>query len=241
METKTNYGISFVLPMYNEAEIIRESLEFISSVAGRLTDDYEIIVVDDASTDESLSIVEGLAKGNERLKLIALERNTRFAGALKKGLYSASKEVIIYTDSDLGIDQEDIKKALSYIGDNDIVHTFSQRQKGETLWRKITSIVYNFVVNYFFKLHLRDINSSFKIIKCNVLENIELISKSPFIDAEILMKARANGYRIVQIPIVFKDPVTGSSVMGRPSMILAVLKDIINLFIAQQCQLVQSL
>ncbi len=224
-------SLSFVLPMYNEAEIIKGTIESLTRVARGLTYDYEIVIVDDASTDGSGSIVTELAEKNNRIRLITLEKNTMFAGALKKGLQSAVKEVIVYTDSDLGIDEEDIRKALALIEKADIVNTFSQRQKGETLWRMMLSIVYNSFVNSLFKLHVRDINSSFKIFRRSALQGMELISRSPFIDGEILIRAKAAGRRIVQTPIVFKDPLTRESAMGRPSIILATFRDILKFFL----------
>lgn len=221
-------SLSFVMPMYNEAEIIKESIRFVTSVAARLTDNYEIVVVDDASTDESVSIVKELAAKDKNLRLITLKENTKFAGALKQGLKNAAKEIIIYTDSDLGIDETDIKKVLSCIEDADIVNTFSQKQKGETPWRMIVSIVYNFIVNFLFRLHIRDINSSFKIFRRSAVQGMELVSTSPFIDAEIFIKAKARGCRITQTPIVFEDREGGKSTMARPSVIFAVLKDILK-------------
>jgi len=221
-------SLSFVLPMYNEAEIIRESIQAVTSIATHLTDDYEIIVVDDGSTDESVSIVEELVKKDERLRVITLEKNSRFAGALKKGLESATKETIIYTDSDLGIDEEDIKKSLPLIEDADIVNIYSKKQKGETLGRMIISIIYNLLVNFLFRLHIRDVNSSFKIFRRDVVQGMELISTSPFIDAEIFIRAKASGYRIAQTPIVFEDRTGGRSSMARPSIIFAIFRDILK-------------
>ena len=221
-------SISFILPMYNEAEIISGTIGFLTSVAARLTDNYEIIIVDDASTDKSLSIVEELAKKDERLRVIALDKNTRFAGALKKGLESAIKEIIIYTDSDLGIDEEDIKKSLSLIEDADIVNIYSKKQKGETPVRMIISIIYNFLVNLLFQLNIRDVNSSFKIFRRNAVRGMELTSTSPFIDSEIFLRAKARGCRITQTPIIFKNRAAGKSTMARPSIIFATFRDILK-------------
>lgn len=228
METNLISGLSFVVPMYNEAGNIKEMIRVLSAAGRAFTADYEIIIVDDASTDDSAAIVKELAQKDKSLKLISLPLNTRFTGALKEGLKIACKEIVIYTDADLSIDADDIKKALPLMAEVDVLNTYSERRKGETRGRMIMSWVYNSLVNSIFRLRLRDINSSFKIFKQKVLQDLTLSSTSPFIDAEIFLKAKARGYRLGQIPIVFKDRLTGKSTMARPSVILAVFLDIIK-------------
>jgi len=102
-------SISFVLPMFNEAEAIEHSLAQLTEIAEEITDDYEIIVSNDGSTDQGGALVETLARKNTKIKAVHLEKNTKFGGALWAGIKMAKKEVIIYTDSDLPAQGEDIK------------------------------------------------------------------------------------------------------------------------------------
>ena len=109
------YNISFVFPMFNEAENIGETIRRITTLAARICSDYEIVIVDDASTDGSADLVDRLASNDKHIRSVRLKVNTKFGGALKEGLKTASKDIVVYTDSDLPAKEEDIKKALELL------------------------------------------------------------------------------------------------------------------------------
>ena len=92
-------GVSFVFPMFNEADNIEETLRRVTALAAELCDDYEIVIADDASTDGSGELVDTLAAQDKRIRSIRLKVNTKFGGALKEGLKNAAKEIVVYTDS----------------------------------------------------------------------------------------------------------------------------------------------
>ena len=194
-------NISFVLPMYNEANTIGDTIKKVTSIAKELASDYEIIIADDGSTDGSGKIADIAATKDQNLKVTHLKRNTKFGGALRAGIKLASKDIILYTDSDLPIDALDIKGAFSALDSADIVTAFSRVKKGETLRRIIISKVYNFLIQSFFRTNIKDINSGFKIYKRKVFEGMELISESPFIDVEIFIRAKRKGCTIKQYPV----------------------------------------
>lgn len=221
-------SVSFVIPMYNERENIARTLEELTVIAKELAADYEIIVSDDASSDESASIVEGIARNDPRVKLERLNKNTKFGGALKAGIRRAGKDIVIYTDSDLPVDLEDIKGALSLLEGCDIVTAYSKVKKGENLKRVIMSRVYNFLIQFLFKTDIRDINSGFKIYKRKVFENEKFISKSPFIDVEIFIKAMKKNFTVKQYPVIFKERSGGKSYISKPAVVLRTMADMLR-------------
>ncbi|MCK4463163.1 MAG: glycosyltransferase family 2 protein, partial [Candidatus Omnitrophica bacterium] len=200
----SSYSASFVLPMYNEREAIEDTVEEIRIIAKTLTSDYEIIIADDASTDGSAEIVDRLAREDSHIKVVHLLSNTKFGGALIAGLNQATKDIVIYTDSDLPVSFLDIKKSLLLLEDADIVTAASIVKKGENIKRKIISKVYNFLIQTLFKANIKDINSGYKIYKRNVLKGMNLKSASPFIDVEIFLKAKQSGAKIKEFPIYFR-------------------------------------
>jgi glycosyltransferase involved in cell wall biosynthesis len=220
-------GVSFVLPMYNEAGNIDQTIKTLASLAGEIAGDYEIVVADDASCDGSADIVEGLAKSDGRIKLVRLKSNSKFGGALAAGLKAASKEVVIYTDADLPVEEEDIKKALELLDTSDIVTAYSLALKDSSLKRIIISKVYNFLIQLLFGLHIRDINSGFKIYKKNVLEGLDLVSKSPFVDVEIFSEAVRRNFRIAQFGLIFRLRTKGASTISRFSVIARTFYDML--------------
>ena len=219
-------GISFVIPMYNERPSIENTVRTVTSIAAELCDDYEIIVVDDASTDGSGAFVDRLSGADSRIRSIRLKTNTRFGGALNEGLMAASKEVVIYIDADLPVKREDIKEALKLLDDADIVTAYSLVIKDSSLKRIIISKGYNFLVRLLFGLNIRDMNSGFKIYKRKVLEGLTLRSRSPFVDVEIFCEAMKRGFTIEQYGLVFLLRVKGKSTIARFDVLMRSFLDI---------------
>lgn len=224
----TRYSISFVLPMYNESANIEGTLHKISSLAKELTDDYEIVVSDDASTDNSADIVERMASQDKHIKLVRLRKNTKFGGALSEGLRNTSKEIVVYTDADLPVKEEDVKKGLSLLEEADVVTGYSLVLKDVTLKRIIMSKVYNFLVQFLFGLSIKDINSGFKIYKSKVLKGLDLISRSPFVDVEIFAEAKRRGFAIKQFGLLFELRTQGVSTISRLAVVARTFWDMLK-------------
>lgn len=221
------HSVSFVFPMYNEAENIAQTVSRASALGREVADDYEIVVVDDASTDGSGDAADRIASTDAHVRSIRLKHNTRFGGALREGLRNASKEVVIYTDSDFPAREEDIKKALAMLDGADVVTAYSLVVKDTSLKRVIMSKVYNFLVQSLFGLHIRDINSGLKIYKRKVLEGLDLRSNSPFIDVEIFAEAAKRGAVIKQYGLIFDLRAKGASSISRPSVVARTFRDML--------------
>jgi glycosyltransferase involved in cell wall biosynthesis len=214
--------------MYNESKGIEETLRGLTKIAGELSDDYEIIISDDASSDDSALIASKIAQKDSRVKVERLEKNTKFGGALKAGIKRARKDIIIYTDSDLPVSADNIKEALGLLQKCDIVTAYSTVKKGENLKRVIMSKVYNFLIQFLFGANIKDINSGFKIYKRKIFENMRLISESPFIDVEIFIEAIRRNFTIEQYPVVFRQRAEGKSYISRPAVVLATIRDMLK-------------
>ena len=221
------HPISFVLPMYNEASNIEETIRRVSSLANEICDNYEIIVSDDASTDLSPDIVERVASKDPRIKLIRLKKNTKFGGALAAGLKNASKDIIVYTDADLPVREEDVKKGLALLERCDVVTGYSLVLKDTSIKRIIMSKAYNFLVQIFFGLSIKDINSGFKIYRLKAVKGLNLISKSPFVDVEIFAEAKKRGFCIEQFGLVFELRTKGASTISRLSVVARTFWDML--------------
>ena len=221
------YRISFVLPMYNEAENITDTIERVSALAKDICDDYEIVVADDASTDGSGEVVERLAAKDGHIRPVRLKKNSKFGGALAAGLAAASKDIVLYTDADLPAKEDDIKRALTLLDGADIVTAYSLVIKDASLKRIMMSKVYNFLVQLLFGLHLRDINSGLKIYKRSAIQGLTFRSKSPFIDVEIFAEAVKRGAKIKQYGLIFELRTKGESSISRMSVVMCTFRDML--------------
>lgn len=220
-------SVSFVFPMFNEAENIGEAIRRATALAREIADDYEIVVVDDASTDASVKIVDAIAGRDPHVRSVRLAVNTKFGGALNEGLKRAAKDVVIYTDSDFPATEGDIKRGLALMSDADIATAYSLALKDASLKRIIMSKVYNFLVRSLFGLNIRDINSGLKIYKKEVLQGLDLKSRSPFIDVEIFVEAIRRGFRIKQYGLIFEHRAKGKSTISRPAVVARTFRDML--------------
>jgi len=227
MEEK--FSISFVLPMFNESQNIERTIGTLRNLAKELTGDYEIVIVDDASTDAGARIVEVMAKNDPALRLFCLKTNTKFGGAFAKGFESARKDVIVYMDSDMPVKLEDIKASVPLISEFDIVTGYSKVKKGDTLVRKIISGTYNFLVESLFGLNIKDINSGYKVVRRSVTGGIKFVSRSPFADVELFMHAKRKNCTVHQYPLVFMPRKGGKSYIARLPVIIATFRDMLKI------------
>ena len=220
--------ISYVIPMYNEKEAITHTVRELTRIALGLSRDFEIIISDDASTDGSGEVAEELARNDPRIKVVRLEKNTKFGGALRAGIEQAQKDIIVYTDSDLPVTEKNIKEALAILISCDIVTACSTVKKGETFTRVIMSRVYNFLIDFLFGTKIKDINSGLKLFKREIFEGMSLASNSPFVDVEIFVKAKRKNAVIKQYPIVFRNRERGESYISKPAVVLRTILDMLR-------------
>lgn len=218
-------SISFVIPMYNESANIKETIEKVTRIAKELTGDYEIVLADDASTDGTGEMIDSMSKTDPRIRSVRLKHNSKFGGALSAGLKSASKEIVIYTDADLPVKEEDIRKGLTLLDRADVITGYSLVLKDSSIKRIVMSKVYNYLVQLLFGFSIKDINSGFKIYKSAVIKGLNLISKSPFVDVEIFAEALRRGFKIEQFGLIFDLRLKGVSTISRMSVVMRTFRD----------------
>ncbi|MDP2924118.1 MAG: glycosyltransferase family 2 protein [Candidatus Omnitrophota bacterium] len=225
-------SLSVIIPAFNEEEIIEESILLLYDKLKNNVMDYEIIVVDDGSNDETSYIARQLSLVIKDLKLINNHTNQGYGSALRKGFSIASKELVFYTDADLPIDYEEIFKAETILREtgSDFIAGFRYNRTVEPIYRIIYSFVYNCLISFLFGVKVTDINFSFKLFKRGILEKLNLESEGLFIDAEMIVKATYLGYKIKEFGTAYFPRKTGYSTLGRPRAVLKTLCEIIKYY-----------
>ncbi len=189
--------ISFFFPACNEEETVEELAIRADKVLRDITSDYEVIIVDDGSTDRTAEIADRLAEENRRIRVVHHPQNRGYGSALRSGFAASKLDLVFYTDGDLQFDVAELPKLIPLIEDADIVSAYKIRRM-DSWERKIVSWVYNTSLRLFFDLPYRDVNCGFKLYRREIFDRIELKSTRGLIDAEVLLKARKAGFRIVQ-------------------------------------------
>jgi len=232
-------GLSIFLPTYNEEGNIRKSVENALSNAKKIASEYEVIVVlAKNSADNTENIVKGLMKKNKRIRLVYQEADQRGYGvALRLGIANSRYNYIFYTDADNQYNMKEIPKLLPYLKDYDIVYGRRMKRR-DVIGRIILARVYNFILRLLFRTGVRDIDSAFKLYKKKIFEKIKLRYKTGIVDAEIIIKAQRNNFKVKEIEVHHYYRKSGKAMyelfnvgMIRPKVILDLMRDIIRLWI----------
>ncbi|MFA5090620.1 MAG: glycosyltransferase family 2 protein [Candidatus Omnitrophota bacterium] len=225
-------SLSLVIPAWNEEENIPRLIQAIKKDVPLLTEDFEVIFIDDASSDTTPKLLDDLSRFDTRIKVIHNKKNIKLGGSLREGLRIASKDIILYLDADLPFDLKEAKRGLKVLEKEnaDVVSAYRINRGIDGLRRTLYSIVYNCLVDALFHLKLKDVNFSFKLFKRRILERIPLYSDGSFLVAELLIKAKANACKIVQIPVWYTSRKAGRSSLSSFSVIKKIISELITFY-----------
>lgn len=222
-------SISVFFPMLNEESYVEKAVTKMEEVLRKATSDYEIILIDDGSTDNTLTIAREISNKNRRVRVICHSGNKGLGACLKTGFEAAEKELIFYSDIDLPFDFNELIRAISLMEycDADIISGYRLTRTGEGWFRTFYSSFYNFLIRLLFGVHVKDINFSFKLAKRKVVEGIFLKSNGSFIDAEFIVKSIKKGYRVFQVGVDYFPRESGVSRLTNLRTIAGILKEMI--------------
>ena len=232
MTTVARPSVSLVIPMFNEELNIEHAVSAAVDALTKYSDDYEIIIVDDASTDDSPAMVARMAEENPRLRVLRHAKNRKLGGTIRTGFAAATKDLVLYMDADLPFDPDVLGRAMRamHVTGADMIAGYRHDRTMEGLRRTIYSYVYNTLIGVLFGWPHRDINFSFKLLKRRVLQKIELKSEGSLIDAELIVKAKNRGFAIQQIGIDYFPRIRGTSNLSSPTVILKILRELVKLY-----------
>src|SRR5436309_3129603 len=221
-------SVSFVIPMFNEEENIDRAIDVAVEALAKYADDYEIIIVDDASTDASPMLVARRVAENPRIRVIRHDKNRKLGGALKTGFGATTKDLVLYMDADLPFDPDVLGRAMRAmeVTGADVIAGYRHDRTIEGPKRALYSYCYNALIGVLFGWPHRDINFSFKLMKRDVLRAIELKSEGSLIDAELIVKAKNRGFSIQQIGLDYFPRMRGVSHLSSPAVLLKIFREL---------------
>ena len=197
----TKPSVTAFFPAYNDAGTIASMVVSVHSTLERLTDDFEVLVVNDGSRDHTHEVLAALEKVFPRLRVIDHENNRGYGGALRSGFYGASKDIIFYTDGDAQYDPREVEQLLVRMQDGvDMVNGW-KISRSDPLHRVIIGKTYCWLMKIFFSIKLKDIDCDFRLMKREIFKKIKLDSSSGTICVELVKKIERAGYRIEEVPV----------------------------------------
>jgi glycosyltransferase involved in cell wall biosynthesis len=194
-------SLTIFFPCYNDAGTIGSLVAAADVVAAEYTTDYEIIVVDDGSTDSSRDLLTQLLPKYPRLRLVFHEGNRGYGGALRSGFGHATKDLVFYTDGDGQYDVFELRRLLPILQDGiDVVNGY-KLVRHDPLHRKIIGTVYLRLMRLLFNFHARDVDCDFRLIRRSVFDVITLEHSSGVICLELVKKLELAGFRFAEYPV----------------------------------------
>jgi len=219
-------SITGFFPAYNDAGSIRELVRTADRVLGELTDDYEVLVVDDGSGDDTAAVLHTLQAELPRLRVISHAENRGYGGALRSGFSGSSKDLIFYTDGDGQYDPAELRDLFAALSDSvDVVQGF-KRKRSDPLHRVLIGRAYHRFVKLAFGLSVRDVDCDFRLIRRRVFDRVQLEFDSGVICVELVKKIEKAGFRITEIPVSHYPRIHGRSQFFRVDRILRTGRDL---------------
>ena len=195
-------GLSVFFPAYNDAGTIASLVISAVQVAGTLTPDFEVIVVNDGSGDETPRILDELVRMYpDHVRVVHHAKNRGYGGALRSGFAAASKELVFYTDGDAQYDPAEVKVLWESLRDDvDWVNGW-KISRSDPLHRIIIGRLYHHTVKLLFGLKVRDVDCDFRMIRRRVFDVVRLEKNSGVICLEMMKKFQDAGFRVAETPV----------------------------------------
>lgn len=222
--------LSVFFPAYNEEGNAKETILKAKKVLEKVAKVWEIIVIDDGSSDRTAEIVKKLSTEDRRIRLIRHKENRGYGASFKSGFYNSKYDWIAFTDIDGQFEFREISNfILSQRETNaDLVIGYYKKRQVSKL-KILTSKLWELAVFVLFGLHVKDIDCGFKLVSKKVIDRIPKLEseRGAFISSEFLIKARRHGFKIVEIPVTHYPRLRGK---GTGRDIKVIIQSFIDLF-----------
>ena len=198
--TRRPEPVSIVLPACNEAENLPVLLQACGRAFAPRFPDYEIVVVDDGSTDGTAELIVNLARGNPRLRLVRHSQNLGYGAALRSGFQAARYPLIFFTDADGQFDPAEVELLLPHLQHSELIAGY--RAPRQDPWpRRLYGRLFSSLCRWRFGIRLRDVNCAFKLFRRSLLEGAELTAAGALINAELAGLAQSRGVIPIEVPV----------------------------------------
>lgn len=231
MNPNPKLSISAFFPAYNDAGTIASMVVTVLLTLRELSDDYEVIVINDGSQDHTPQVLDELARvyPNE-VRIIHHQKNRGYGGALRSGFANATKEWIFYTDGDAQYDARELKNLAAMVKPQvDFINGW-KIERHDPLHRIIIGRIYQYMVKLAFGLRLKDVDCDFRLMRRTVFDKVELTSDSGVICVELMKKVQDRGFSLIETPVHHYHRAYGKSQIFNYRRLIRVAIDLTKLW-----------
>lgn len=225
-------SLSVFFPLFNEEGNVEKLVEnTLKVLEGLKLNDYEIILVNDGSTDNTAKVVDQLVSASKKIRAIHHKQNLGYGEALKSGFYNAKYDLIVYTDGDGQFDFSEVTKFFDKIGDYDLLIGYRIKRQ-DPLFRILFKKGWTFSLFLMYGLTLKDVDCGFKMIKREILEKIPKLEsqRGAMINAEIAIKAKKYGFSVGQVGVNHYPRLSGKPTGASLNVIIRSYLDLLRLW-----------
>jgi len=223
-------SLTIFFPCYNDGGTIASMVTQAMITARSLTDDLEVIVIDDCSKDNSRSILDELKKKYDNLRLIYHDKNLGYGATLRDGFYGATKDFIFYTDGDGQYDVRELVKLADLMKEGVGVVNGYKLKRSDPFHRKAIGKVYHFANSIMMGIKIKDVDCDFRLMRKEIFNNIKLKSNGGEICVELVRKIQDNGFRFAEAAVHHYHRRSGTSQFFRPGHVVKAIKNLTKLW-----------
>ena len=225
-------SLSIFFPAYNDAGTIASLAVIAHMTARKITDDYEVIVVNDGSPDHTGELLDEMARQFSWLKVVHHPKNRGYGGALRTGFETASKELVFYTDGDAQYDPREMMQLYEALTPEVDFVNGVKIGRSDPFHRIVIGRLYHNFVRLAFGLRLTDVDCDFRLMRRAVFDKVVLTRSSGVICVELMKKVQDHGYRVAQVPVHHFHRTYGKSQFFNFPRVGRTLMDLIRLWMA---------
>lgn len=226
------YSISAFFPAHNEARNVEKLIKAADSALHEIASKYEIIIIDDGSTDGTTQVVRQIARKNRRVRLVRHERNRGYGAALRTGFLNARYDLVFFSDADNQFNLKEIPLLVFGIDDVDLV-TGWRYNRQDSRYRKWNAWGWRMLVRLLFGLRLKDIDCAFKLFRRDSLANIDIAhieSGGAMVNTEILVRMKKARMKIKEVPVTHFTREFGEQSGAKLKVILRAFRELVQLY-----------
>ena len=232
--TDPPHGLTVFFPAYNDGGTIASMVVMADLTARALTADYEIIVVNDGSSDATAEVLGDLATVYPRLRVVTHEKNRGYGAALRSGFRAATRHLVFYTDGDAQYDPRELTVLWRRLAENpavDLVNGY-KISRADPLHRIVIGRVYHHMVKLLFGLRVRDVDCDFRLLRLSIFDRVALEKSSGVICLEMMKKIQDAGFRIAEVPVHHYHRAYGVSQFFDFARVVRTALDVMRLWIS---------
>jgi glycosyltransferase involved in cell wall biosynthesis len=231
-DATTPVGLSVFFPAYNDGGTVASLVIRAVQAARRLTSDYEIIIVDDGSTDATAVIADELVQKYPTVRVVHHATNRGYGGALQTGFASATKEIVFYTDGDAQYDPAEMTQLWQRMDSQvDLVNGY-KISRSDPWHRILFGRAYHHIVRLMFGLRVRDVDCDFRMMRRSIFDKVKLEKQSGVICLEMMKKVQDAGFVIVEVPVHHYHRAYGRSQFFNFARVFRTGLDVMKLWLA---------